>query len=284
MKSQNNTPSGFTLNCRGRLLTIDSPVVMGILNITPDSFFAASRFTGLEEIKKRAEKMLAAGAVFLDIGGQSTRPGSGIAGADEERSRVIPAIEAVHHSFPEALISVDTYYSAVAHAAVQAGAVIVNDISGGTADPLMLETVGSLHVPYICMHLRGTPETMHQPVVYDDIMIELIDYFSRRLEQCRLAGIHDVIIDPGFGFSKNAAQNLQVLKQLATLKILARPILAGISRKATIYKTLGTTADQALNGTTVLNTISLLNGASILRVHDVKEAVEAVKLVQAYKG
>lgn len=274
----------FTLNCNGSLLVVDKPVIMGIINVTPDSFYKESRFRGVDVILDQAEKMLNDGAAFIDIGAQSTRPGNKEAGIEEELSRLISAIDSMHRNFPDAIISVDTYHAKVARIAVGAGAAMVNDISGGNADPAMLTIVGSLHVPYVCMHIRGNPETMHEPADYENITREVMDYFITKLELCRLAGIHDVIIDPGFGFSKRSSQNFELLKNLSLLSVLEKPILAGLSRKSTIYKTLGVTAEDALNGTTVLNTISLLNGANILRVHDVKEAAEAIKLVKAYFG
>ncbi len=274
----------FTLNCNGSLLVVDKPLIMGIINVTPDSFYKESRFRGVDIILDQAGKMLNDGAAFIDIGAQSTRPGNKEAGIEEELSRLISAIDSIHKNFPEAIISVDTYHAKVARTAVGAGAAMVNDISGGNADPAMLTTVGSLHVPYVCMHIRGNPETMHEPMNYENITREVMDYFITKLELCRLAGIHDVIIDPGFGFSKRSSQNFELLKNLSLFKLLQKPMLVGFSRKSTIYKTLGVTAAEALNGTTVLNTISLLNGANILRVHDVKEAAEAIKLVKAYYG
>ncbi len=271
----------FTLNCNGSLLVVDKPLIMGIINVTPDSFYKESRFRGVDIILDQAGKMLNDGAAFIDIGAQSTRPGNKEAGIEEELSRLISAIDSIHKNFPEAIISVDTYHAKVARTAVGAGAAMVNDISGGNADPAMLTTVGSLHVPYVCMHIRGNPDTMHEPMDYENITREVMDYFITKLELCRLAGIHDVIIDPGFGFSKRSFQNFELLKNLSLFKLLQKPMLVGFSRKSTIYKTLGVTAAEALNGTTVLNTISLLNGANILRVHDVKEAAEVIKLVLA---
>ena len=272
----------FTLNCKGRLLTIDKPLVMGIINVTPDSFYRGSQKQSVGEALQLAEKMLHNGAAILDIGGQSTRPGSKRLSASEELDRVIPVIESIQKKFPHAFISIDTYLAAVAECAVSAGACIVNDISGGTMDEQMLATVAKFRVPYICMHMKGTPETMQQDPTYDDVTREVLDFFITQTEKCRLCGIHDVIVDPGFGFGKTAQHNFKLLNQLAVFKMLGRPILAGLSRKATIYKTLQVTADEALNGTTVLNTIDLLHGANLLRVHDVKEAVEAVRLVEAF--
>ncbi|MDB5248729.1 MAG: folP [Segetibacter sp.] len=270
----------FTLNCKGRLLVINEPVVMGIINVTTDSFYSGSRKPVLDDVLRTAEKMLNEGAAILDVGGQSTRPGSEDIGIDGELQRVLPAVEAISSRFPESFISVDTYYSAVAAEAVSAGASLVNDISSGTLDGKMIETVAALKIPYIAMHMKGTPKTMQQHANYKDVSLEVLDFFIKKMEECRKAGIHDVIIDPGFGFAKTIAHNFTLLKSLSIFEILQKPLLVGISRKATIYKTLGITAEEALNGTTALNTIGLLNGANILRVHDVKEAVEAVALVK----
>ncbi len=272
----------FTLNCNGRLLVINKPVVMGILNITPDSFYKTSRLQTKDDALQLAEKMLKEGAAILDIGGQSTRPSSTRLFADEEAERVLPVVELIHKNFPETYISVDTYHASVAQQSVAAGASIINDISGGTMDETMLETVGKLHVPYVCMHIKGKPETMQQNLVYENVTREVLDFFIKQTEQCRLQNINDVIIDVGFGFGKTFKHNFQLLKDLSVFKMLEKPILAGLSRKSTIYKTLHTTSEKALNGTTVLNTIALLNGANILRVHDVKEAVETIELVEAY--
>ena len=273
----------FTLNCKGRLVTAAQPLVMGIINITPDSFYNESRQQNTEAIVKKAGQMLEEGAGILDIGGQSTRPGSQLLTAEDEASRVSNAIEAIIGTFPAAIISVDTFYAKVAVAAVAAGASIVNDISGGEMDKHMLETIGGLQTPYVCMHMKGTPQTMQQQAEYENVTTEVLDYFIRKLEACKKAGIHDVIFDPGFGFAKTSGHNFKLLKQLDVFKITGRPLLVGLSRKSTISKTLGTTTAGALNGTTVLNTIALQNGADILRVHDVKEAVEAVKLFCAYQ-
>lgn len=269
----------FTLNCKGRLLVMDTPMVMGIVNTTPDSFYANSRKNNTDTVLQTVEQMLKDGAAIIDIGGQSTRPGSEQIGAEAELQRVVPFIEAIMQRFPEIIMSVDTYHAAVAKAAVETGASIVNDISGGMIDEQMLLTVARLKVPYVCMHMQGTPEHMQQNPIYENVTAEVLDFFIRQTEKCRLAGIHDVIVDPGFGFGKTIAHNFELLNNLNAFQMLQKPILLGISRKSTIYKTLGVTADEALNGTTVLNTIGLMKGASILRVHDVKEAVEAVKLV-----
>lgn len=273
----------FTFNCNGRLLIADSPLVMGIINITPDSFYAGSRHTGTDAVLRQAEKMIKEGAAILDIGGQSTRPGSEPVNAEEELKRVAGAIEAIHRNFPEVFISIDTYYSLVAKEAIAAGASLVNDISAGSIDSGMIDTVSSLHVPYVLMHMKGTPQTMQQSPVYENVTKEVLDFFIYRVNEIRRQGVNDIIIDPGFGFGKTIANNFELLRNLSVFGILECPVMAGISRKSTIYKTLGITAEEALNGSTVLHTISLLQGASILRVHDVKEAREAVKLVSVYK-
>jgi dihydropteroate synthase len=255
---------------------------MGIINSTPDSFYAGSRFSDPDAILREAEKMLLDGADLLDIGGQSSRPGAEQAGPDEELRRIIAPITALVRRFPDLLLSVDTWHSKVAKEAVAAGASLVNDISGGQLDQEMLDTVGRLGIPYICMHMKGEPATMSREAIYGDVTKEVLDFFTGRIEDCRKAGIHDVILDPGLGFAKNPAHNFQLLKDLAVFKMTGKPILLGISRKSTIYKTLGITAGQALNGTTVLNTIAVLHGADILRVHDPKEAREVITLLGAY--
>ena len=274
----------FTLNCKGKLLVINKPLVMGIINATPDSFYEHHLQEGINAIIALAEKMILDGADILDIGGQSTRPGSQRISAIEEMDRVLPVIEQLIIKYPNVILSVDTYHHEVAKAAVKAGAVIVNDVSAGNMDEAMLETVAKLQVPYICMHIKGTPETMQSLAHYEDLIKEVLDYFINKISDCKKAGIQDIIIDPGFGFAKTAAHNFKLLKELAALKILDKPILAGLSRKATIYKTLGVTASEALNGTTVMNTLALLNGTTILRVHDVKEAMQAVMLMEKYKN
>ena len=254
---------------------------MGIINATPDSFFSASRFNGVDAVLGISEKMLSDGADILDIGGQSTRPGSDQISAEEEIERVVPSIEAIVKNFPQAFISVDTFYAKVAHAAVDAGASIVNDVGAGRFDDKMIKTVAELKVPYVLMHMIGTPQNMQQHAVYENVTREVLDFFIAKTNELKQAAIIDVIIDPGFGFAKTIEQNFELLKDLSVFKMLDKPILLGISRKSTIYKTLGTTADEALNGSTVLNTIGLMNGASILRVHDVKEAKETVTLFSA---
>lgn len=270
----------FTLNCRGRLLVVDKPLVMGILNITPDSFFSGSRVVAEDAIIQRAGQMLADGAAILDLGGQSTRPGSNKLDAETEAARVIPAIKAVHRQFPEAILSVDTYYAAVAAAAVDAGAAMVNDISGGEMDAGMLETVASLQVPYILMHMKGTPQTMQEHTESSDIVTEVLDYLLSRKKLAEKAGIHDIVVDPGIGFGKTVEQNFQLIRGLTSFKQTGSPVLLGISRKSFIWKTLTVEPDSAdcLIGTTALHMVGLQNGASLLRVHDVKEAVQTVTL------
>ena len=274
----------FTLNCNGRLLVIEKPLAMGIINATPDSFYEGSRFSGTDKILVQAEKMISEGADILDIGGQSTRPGSEQVSEDTELSRIIGSIEAIHQKFPEIIISVDTYYSTVAKKCIHAGASIVNDISSGTMDKEMLSTIAALQVPFVAMHMKGTPQTMQQQADYENVTREVLDFFIRKKDECKTAGIADVIMDPGFGFAKTIAHNFQVLKDLSVFKMLDAPLLVGLSRKSSVYKTLGISPEEALNGTTVLNTVALMNGANILRVHDVREAKEAIKLCGAVSG
>lgn len=270
-------------NCRGRLIVVDKPMVMGILNVTPDSFFGGSR-VGLDDVISRAGAMIDEGADIIDVGGQSTRPGSERINADDEIRRVVPVIRAIQNAFPSVLLSIDTYHHEVAVAAVEAGAAIVNDISAGDMDELMIPTVAGLGVPYIIMHMKGTPETMQGLAVYEDVTLEVMDHFILKTMVCRKAGIRDLVIDPGFGFAKTMEQNLTLLNKLPVFKIFDLPIMVGLSRKSTISRILGTDAEHALNGTTVMNTIALLNGAGILRVHDVREAKEAVVLTQKIMG
>ncbi|MBW7951415.1 MAG: dihydropteroate synthase [Chitinophagaceae bacterium] len=274
----------FTLNCKGKLLLINKPIVMGVINVTPDSFYNNSRQNTIEKAVQKAEQMLQDGATILDIGGQSTHPNSKPITIQEEINRTIPVIENILKKNPEAIISIDTYNAEVANIAVQNGASIINDISAGDMDKNMLSTVAALKVPFIAMHIQGTPQTMQQNPQYENVTNDILNYFIKKIEQCRLAGINDVIIDVGFGFGKTIQHNMQLLKELHVFTMLHKAILLGVSRKSTIYKTLGITPEEALNGTTVLNTIGLLNGATILRVHDVKEAMECIQLLAVYQA
>jgi dihydropteroate synthase len=273
----------FTLNCLGKIIVIEKPLVMGILNATPDSFYEGHLLKQQDEMFALIQKLVTEGADIIDVGGQSTRPGSLRITEAEEIKRVLPVIGLIKQQFPETIISIDTFSSEVAIAAVAAGAAIVNDISSGDMDAAMIKTVAALKTPYICMHMQGTPQTMQQQPQYNNVVTDVLDYFIVKTAECHNAGITDVIIDPGFGFGKTIAHNFTLLKNLQAFAILNKPVLAGISRKSTIYKTLNTSAENALNGTTVLNTLALQNGALILRVHDCKEAKEAITLFEAYK-
>lgn len=273
-------PLQMTLNCKGKLIDITDPKVMGILNVTPDSFYDGAAYPNDTAILSAVENMLLEGATFIDIGGYSSRPGADEVSLKDELKRVIPTIQLVLKEFPECLISVDTFQSKVAAESIAAGAALINDISAGQLDPNMMQTVGELGVPYIMMHMKGTPKTMKDLTQYDDLIKDINFYFSQRLAEARSYQIKDLIIDPGFGFAKTRSQNFELLKKLEHLKISDVPILIGLSRKSMIYKTLLTTSDEALNGTTALNTIALIKGANILRVHDVKEALECIKLTQ----
>lgn len=270
----------YTLNCSGRLLKLDIPAVMGILNATPDSFFAGSRVVDPAVGVEKALQMYEQGAALVDVGGQSTRPGAEKVSAGEEADRVLPLIAGIKAAQPDALISIDTFYASVARQAVEAGASMVNDVSGGQADADMLPTVGSLGVPYVCMHMRGTPQNMQQLTDYDDVVTELLDFFITRIARCRAAGIKDVIADVGIGFSKTQAQNFTLIKHLDTFEVLGVPLLIGVSRKSVVYKSLDISPEEALNGSTVLHTIALQKGAHLVRTHDVKEAVEAIELLR----
>lgn len=274
----------FTLNCKGKLLIIDTPIVMGIINATPDSFYAGSRHATVDDAVRTAATMLEQGAAILDLGGQSTRPGSAQLDPSAEAARMIPVIKGVHGAFPGAVLSVDTYHSEVAKAAVDNGASIINDISGGLFDPAMPTVAAELRVPYVCMHLRGDAGTMHAAPHYENVALEVLDDLIARLAVLAEAGLKDIIIDPGFGFSKTSHHNFQLIRQLEIFNMLQKPLLVGISRKSTVYKSLGITPEASLNGTTVLHTAALLTGATILRVHDVKEAVEAITLTEMIKG
>ncbi len=268
----------YTLNLGGKLLDLSVPRVMGILNVTSDSFYAGSRVSSEKELLQQAGLMLADGADLLDVGAYSSRPGAADVPEAEERQRIVWAVATILKTYPEAAISIDTFRASVALAGVDAGAQLVNDISGGTLDEQMFETIARLQVPYILMHMRGTPKTMSSLNQYDDLLKEIIDYFAARLNKLRQLGVKDIIADPGFGFAKNIAQNFLLLRQLRLLEVLDVPILAGVSRKSLIWKSLGITPEEAGNGTTVLNTLALTNGAHMLRVHDVRLAVETIKL------
>lgn len=277
--------STYTLNCRGKLISLSSPIIMGILNITKDSFYDGGKHNTLNNQLKQIEKMLTDGADIIDIGAMSSRPGATISTADDELKQLIPLIQKTLQQFPDAILSIDTIHAKVAGQCLQAGAHIINDISGGLFDEAMLPTVAKFkNAPFIMMHMKGTPETMQQQTEYQNLMVDLMDYFIERLHLARQAGIIDVIIDPGIGFSKTINQNYQILNRLHEFQILDCPLLVGVSRKSLIWKTLQSTPEEALNGTSVLNTVALLNGAHILRVHDVKEAKETLTLVQKLKA
>lgn len=269
-----------TLCCGGRLLPLHTPLVMGIVNATPDSFFAASRAAAETDLLTLARRHLADGAALLDIGGYSTRPGAAEIAEEEEKRRVLWAIHTILREFPDALLSVDTFRAPVAEAAVAAGAVLINDVSGGNLDDRMFATAARLRVPYVLTHMRGTPATMSQLTDYEDVVLEVFDDLNHKLYRLREMGVADVLLDPGFGFAKTTAQNFALLGRLRDFQVLNAPLLIGISRKGMIWKTLGIRPEEALNGTTVLNTIALLNGAALLRVHDVRQAVEAVHLLR----
>jgi dihydropteroate synthase len=280
---QTLTPK-ITLNFKGQLISIEKPVVMGILNVTPDSFYDGGKHNIVDEALKQTEKMLSEGATFIDIGAYSSRPGAIDVSADEELQRLLPVIESITNRFPEAIISVDTFRSNVAKLSIEAGAHIVNDIASGDDDANMMNIVSNLNVPYIMMHKKGTPQTMHHTPQYGDVVLELVQYFTQKVILAREAGIKDIIIDPGFGFGKNLQHNYSLLNKLADLSLFGLPILVGVSRKSMLQKITGTDALNALNATTAANTIALLNGAKILRVHDVKEAVECINIVNATYG
>jgi dihydropteroate synthase len=273
-----------TLNAGGKLIDITRPKVMGIINLTPDSFFAGSRKPLVAEAVQQAEKMLQEGAAFLDLGAYSSRPGAEDISVQEETDRLLPVVEAIAAKFSDAVLSIDTFRASVAEAAIKAGAHIINDISGGQLDADMFATAGRLQVPYILMHMKGTPQTMNKLAQYEDVVGEVYDYFADRYHQLKQLGVHDVILDPGFGFAKKQEHNYALMNRLQEFNALQLPVLTGVSRKKMVYGLLGGTAADALNGTTVLNTIALTKGANILRVHDVKEAVEAVKIWEAVQA
>jgi len=268
------------INVKGQLIDLEVPKVMGILNITPDSFYEGSRLKDEKELIEAAGKMLDDGADFLDVGGYSSRPGAEQISAEEEKRRVLPAIRNILREFPEAIISVDSFRAEVAREAVYGcGAHIINDISGGDGDPEMFNLITELNVPYIMMHMQGTPGTMQNNPVYEDVVADIITWFGKRTVTLMDAGVKDIIIDPGFGFGKKPEHNFELLRRLREFNIVGLPILVGLSRKSMIWRTLEKSPAESLNGTTVLNTVALINGASILRVHDVREAVEAIRLI-----
>jgi len=269
-----------SINCKGKLIDLSSPKVMGILNITPDSFFDGGKFNNQSSIISHVEKMLSEGATFIDIGAYSSRPGAKHISEEEELYRLLPVVELLLNEFPQILISVDTFRSNVAKQCIQKGACIVNDISAGNMDPKMFETVAKLQVPYILMHMQGTPQNMQANPTYTNILKDILYYFSQKIEELRTLGVNDIIADVGFGFGKTLEHNYALLSNLALFKNLEVPLLVGLSRKSMLYKPLNNTSASALNATTTANTIALLNGVTILRVHDVKEAVEAVKIVE----
>lgn len=277
------TPAAFSMNIKGELFLFDRPMVMGIINVTPDSFFDGGQYNNVDSALKQAEKHLAEGADFLDIGGFSSRPGADDVTVEDELKRVIAPIEAIAKEFPKAIISIDTFRAKIAEAAINSGAHIVNDISAGEDDEAMFEAIAKLQVPYIIMHKQGSPKTMQQNPAYGNVVVDVAKYLSERILKLNELGVNDIIADPGFGFGKTVEHNYEMLNQLDHFHHLGVPILAGVSRKSMINKVLGTKPENALNGTTVLNTIALQKGAHILRVHDVKEAVQVVKLVEMMK-
>lgn len=272
-----------TLNVRGRLMDLSEPKIMGILNVTPDSFYDGFRYTDELSMVKQVEKMVTEGAHFIDVGGYSTRPGAAEISVEEELSRVLPVIKTISKTFPDINISIDTFRSEVAAQAIESGACMVNDISGGELDKAMFSTVASLNVPYILMHSRGTPKTMTEQTDYENLLKEMMGYFHQKLAALQALGVKDIIVDPGFGFAKTIGQNFELLKKLPHFQLLGKPILVGLSRKSLIWRTLGTNPENALNGTTVLNTLALVKGVSLLRVHDVKEAHETIQLINQLK-
>ncbi|SFD82080.1 dihydropteroate synthase [Flavobacterium phragmitis] len=266
------------INCKGELVDLTIPKVMGILNVTPNSFFDGGKYKNEDEIILQVDKMLSEGATFIDIGAYSSKPSAEFVSEQEEIDRIVPAIELILKHFPEALLSIDTFRAEVAKASIESGATIINDIAASELDDKMFEVIAKYNVPYIMMHMRGNPQTMQSLTQYDDIVKEMLFYFSEKVQQARALGINDLILDPGFGFAKTTDQNYEVMEKMELFNLLELPVLAGISRKSMIYKTLDITPQEALNGTTFLNTIALMKGAKILRVHDVKEAVECVTL------
>ena len=273
----------MNISCKGKLIDLTTPKIMGVLNLTPDSFYDGGSYNNKDRALAQTEKMLLEGATFIDIGGASSKPGSVEISTDEELARVLPVIEEIHKTFPETSISIDTYRSDVAKQAVAAGAAMVNDISGGNLDAKMLKTVGVLGVPYVAMHMQGTPQNMQDNPSYDTILTDIRSFFAAKIDAAHKAGIHDIIIDPGFGFGKTLEHNYSLLKNISSIQMDGIPMLIGVSRKSMIYKLLQIEAADALNGTTVLNAVALQQGAQVLRVHDVKEAHQAVQLIEKLK-
>lgn len=274
-----------TLNMKGTLLSLDTPAVMGILNITPDSFYADSRKQTEAAIEERIQSIMSEGAQIIDVGGYSSRPDAAEVSPEEEMERLAFALKILNTHYPEAIVSVDTFRATVARKCVEEyGVAVINDISGGELDEEMFATVAALKVPYIMMHMRGTPQTMQQHTAYTDMLEEIMLYFASKIRQLRLLGVNDIILDPGFGFSKTVDQNYRLMSHLREFEAFDLPLLVGISRKSMIYRFLGGGPTDSLNGTTVLNTFALMNGADILRVHDVKAAVEAVKIITKLKA
>lgn len=274
----------MSINCKGELLWFDRPKVMGILNCTPDSFYDGGKYAEQHQQLLQVEKMLEQGASIIDIGAYSSKPNAQEVSLQEELKRLLEVVKNIEKHFPKAILSVDTFRSEVAKAAIEHGASIINDISGGNLDSKMFEVVGKYKVPYILMHMKGTPQTMQSQTNYTNFLKEVVFYFSEQISKARACGVLDIIIDPGFGFAKTLEQNYFLLNHLEKLKFFEFPILSALSRKSMIYKALENSCEEALNGTTVLNTISLVNGANLLRVHDVKEAVECIQLFEKLKA
>ena len=274
----------MNISCKGKLIDLKTPKIMGILNLTPDSFYDGGLYNNTDRALAQTEKMLLEGATFIDVGGASSKPGTVEVSADEELARVLPVIEKIHIKFPDTLISIDTYRSDVAQQAVAAGAAMVNDISGGNLDAKMLKTVGALGVPFVAMHMQGKPQNMQDKPSYDNILTDIRSFFAAKIDAAHKAGIHDIIIDPGFGFGKTLEHNYALLKHLSSIQMDGVPMLIGVSRKSMIYKLLQIEVAEAGNGTSVLNTVALQQGAQILRVHDVKEAHQAVQLIEKLKN
>ena len=273
------------LNIKGNLVSLDTPVVMGILNVTPDSFYAASRQRGETDIERRIETILSEGGAWIDVGGYSSRPDAEDVSPEEEKRRLEPALRLLRDRYPEVPVSLDTFRAEVARWGVEEyGVALINDISGGELDEAMFRTVAGLRVPYLLMHMRGTPRTMQRHTDYADLMEEVMLYFARKVRELRLLGVNDIILDPGFGFSKTLVQNYRLMRHLEEFAVFELPLLVGVSRKSMIYRLLDATPEESLNGTTVLNTFALLHGADILRVHDVRQAVEAVRIVRQLKA